>query len=205
MAVLDHEEVSEMLATYSLGRVTTQEAALVEQHLVDCPRCRAELAELRECGGAVAAARPPAPRGAVGPDRLGTDRAGGRATGGSPVAADRFGPEGGPGESPPPASPLSSSPCWGSSATGWSTSTTASAAPVRPRPARRQPAGHPRSGRPGAPHYSSQPKLHHARRCGGAARWPAYWVDDDLSTLPPGRTYQLWALSSGKVVSLAAC
>jgi anti-sigma-K factor RskA len=30
----------------------------------------------------------------------------------------------------------------------------------------------------------------------------AYWVDDDLSALPPGRTYQLWALASGKVVSL---
>jgi anti-sigma-K factor RskA len=27
-------------------------------------------------------------------------------------------------------------------------------------------------------------------------------VTDDLGALPPGRTYQLWALSSGKVVSL---
>ena len=30
----------------------------------------------------------------------------------------------------------------------------------------------------------------------------AYWVDDNLTALPPGHTYQLWALSSGKVVSL---
>jgi hypothetical protein len=30
----------------------------------------------------------------------------------------------------------------------------------------------------------------------------AYWVTDDLGALPPGHTYQLWALSSGKVVSL---
>ena len=30
----------------------------------------------------------------------------------------------------------------------------------------------------------------------------AYWVDDNLASLPAGRTYQLWALSSGKVVSL---
>jgi anti-sigma-K factor RskA len=30
----------------------------------------------------------------------------------------------------------------------------------------------------------------------------AYWVGDDFAVLPAGRTYQLWALASGKVVSL---
>jgi anti-sigma-K factor RskA len=30
----------------------------------------------------------------------------------------------------------------------------------------------------------------------------AYWVDDDFAALPAGHTYQLWALTSGKVVSL---
>jgi anti-sigma-K factor RskA len=30
----------------------------------------------------------------------------------------------------------------------------------------------------------------------------AYWVDDDFAPLPAHHTYQLWALSSGKVVSL---
>ncbi len=54
MAVLDHEEVSEMLAIYSLDALPADEAALVEQHLADCPRCQADLASLREVAGLLA-------------------------------------------------------------------------------------------------------------------------------------------------------
>ena len=54
MAALDHDEVSEMLAIYSLDALPADEAALVEQHLADCRRCQADLASLREVAGLLA-------------------------------------------------------------------------------------------------------------------------------------------------------
>ena len=59
MAALDHDEVSEMLAIYSLDAFA-YEAALVEQHLADCPRCQADLASLREKWPVCWRGRPPA-------------------------------------------------------------------------------------------------------------------------------------------------
>lgn len=47
-APLGHDEVQELLGAYALDAVDADEAALVEDHLRDCPRCRAELAAHRE-------------------------------------------------------------------------------------------------------------------------------------------------------------
>jgi anti-sigma-K factor RskA len=43
-----HHEIEELLGAYALDAVDTEEAAEVEAHLVDCPRCRAEVAAHRE-------------------------------------------------------------------------------------------------------------------------------------------------------------
>lgn len=48
MTDVAHEQVAELLGAYSLHAVDPDEAALVERHLADCPRCRAELAEHAE-------------------------------------------------------------------------------------------------------------------------------------------------------------
>lgn len=43
-----HHDIEELLGAYALDAVDAEEARLVEAHLVDCPRCRAEVAEHRE-------------------------------------------------------------------------------------------------------------------------------------------------------------
>lgn len=43
-----HHGIEELLGAYALDAVAAEEARLVESHLVDCPRCRAEVAEHRE-------------------------------------------------------------------------------------------------------------------------------------------------------------
>jgi anti-sigma factor RsiW len=45
---LAHEEVQELLGAYALHAVDADEAALVERHLEECPRCRGEVANHRE-------------------------------------------------------------------------------------------------------------------------------------------------------------
>ncbi|MGV3759476.1 MAG: anti-sigma factor domain-containing protein [Actinomycetota bacterium] len=43
-----HDEIAELLGAYALNAVDPDEAQAVEAHLVDCPRCRAEVADHRE-------------------------------------------------------------------------------------------------------------------------------------------------------------
>ena len=43
-----HHEIEELLGAYALDAVHPEEARLVEEHLVECPKCRAEVAEHRE-------------------------------------------------------------------------------------------------------------------------------------------------------------
>ena len=45
---MEHEECQELLGAYALDAVDAQEADGIERHLVDCPRCRAEMASFRE-------------------------------------------------------------------------------------------------------------------------------------------------------------
>jgi anti-sigma factor RsiW len=49
-----HDEISELLGAYALDAVDPDEAALLEAHLVDCPRCAAELAQHREVAALLA-------------------------------------------------------------------------------------------------------------------------------------------------------
>lgn len=44
----DHDAIADLLGAYALHAVDADEAALVEAHLAECPRCRAEVADHRE-------------------------------------------------------------------------------------------------------------------------------------------------------------
>lgn len=56
-----HEEIQSLLGAYALDAVDGPEAELVELHLRECPRCRAEVVEHRETAGFLGSAPAPAP------------------------------------------------------------------------------------------------------------------------------------------------
>ena len=45
---LTHTDIQELLGAYAIDAVDTEEAALIEEHLAGCPRCRNEVSEHRE-------------------------------------------------------------------------------------------------------------------------------------------------------------
>ncbi len=51
-----HQEAAELLGVFAVDAADPDEAALVEAHLAECPRCRAELDALREVAGALGTA-----------------------------------------------------------------------------------------------------------------------------------------------------
>jgi anti-sigma-K factor RskA len=63
---MTHAEVTELLGAYALDAIDVDERALVEDHLRDCPRCRAELAQHREVAAHLAYVGAPAPEGVWG-------------------------------------------------------------------------------------------------------------------------------------------
>ena len=58
-----HQDIQELLGAFALDATDAHEAALVRAHLGDCPRCRAEVAELRTAAAALAYAGTDAPDG----------------------------------------------------------------------------------------------------------------------------------------------
>ena len=58
---MSHEEITDLLGAYALDAVDPDEAAEIELHLRDCPRCRAEVAEHRETAAFLAHAGADAP------------------------------------------------------------------------------------------------------------------------------------------------
>ncbi|HEX2700437.1 MAG TPA: anti-sigma factor [Acidimicrobiales bacterium] len=60
---LTHLEIQELLGVYALDAVDAEEADLVEVHLRDCPRCRAEVADHREVAASLAQVGSTAPPG----------------------------------------------------------------------------------------------------------------------------------------------
>lgn len=59
----EHDDIAELLGAYALDAVDPDEAALVEDHLRECPRCAAEVAEHREVAAMLAHSGAPAPEG----------------------------------------------------------------------------------------------------------------------------------------------
>lgn len=60
---LTHSEIQELLGVYAIDAVDADEAAAVEEHLVECPRCRAEVAEHREAAALLSFSGADAPEG----------------------------------------------------------------------------------------------------------------------------------------------
>jgi len=60
---MTHDDLQELLGAYALDAVDADEAAAVEEHLADCPRCRAEVADLRETAALLAHSGTDAPAG----------------------------------------------------------------------------------------------------------------------------------------------
>jgi len=58
---LSHAELEALLGSYALDAVDGPEAEAVELHLVECPRCRAEVAEHREVAALLGNVGTPAP------------------------------------------------------------------------------------------------------------------------------------------------
>jgi len=57
----EHARISDLLGVYALDAVSPDEAALIEGHLRDCPRCRAEVDGHRETAAMLAATGTAAP------------------------------------------------------------------------------------------------------------------------------------------------
>lgn len=60
---MNHSEIEELLGVYALDAVDAQEAQVVEEHLATCPRCRAEVAAHREVAAMLGNAGGEAPEG----------------------------------------------------------------------------------------------------------------------------------------------
>jgi anti-sigma-K factor RskA len=58
-----HEDVSELLAAYALDAVVGAEVEDIEAHLIECPRCRAELDAYRDVSAAMGNSVEPLPEG----------------------------------------------------------------------------------------------------------------------------------------------
>lgn len=56
-----HEDIQSLLAVYALDAVDPDEADVIEAHLRECPRCRAEVSEHRETASMLASGHAPAP------------------------------------------------------------------------------------------------------------------------------------------------
>jgi hypothetical protein len=60
---MTHDEIAELLGAYALDAVDPDERDLVEEHLLSCARCRAEVAEHREVASLLAHSGADAPAG----------------------------------------------------------------------------------------------------------------------------------------------
>jgi anti-sigma-K factor RskA len=63
MERLTHRQIQDLLGAYALDAVDPDEAELVELHLRECPRCRAEVEDHRETAAMLAHVGAPAPAG----------------------------------------------------------------------------------------------------------------------------------------------
>lgn len=59
--MISHDDASGLLGAYALDAVDGDELPDLEEHLATCPRCRAELDDLREAAGALGNSREPPP------------------------------------------------------------------------------------------------------------------------------------------------
>ena len=63
MMDMSHDEIMELLGAYALDAIDEDERRVVEDHLPECPRCAAEVADHREVAAMLAYSGAPAPEG----------------------------------------------------------------------------------------------------------------------------------------------
>ena len=61
--MMSHQQAAELLAVFALDAVDDDEHELIEAHLAECPRCRAELDAHREVAAALGNSVEPLPEG----------------------------------------------------------------------------------------------------------------------------------------------
>jgi len=248
MPAIDHDEVSRLLAVYSLDALPADEVPEVEDHLADCARCQAELASLRDVASLLGNSGATSPEGIW--DRIARElwtqtatshrssplaTLGGSSSPGAPIAQESSAASGAETTSPPPGAgpgivvlpaPAERAPGRSKRMRVWRVAAVALVAAVMAivgvlsfrvvnldnRVNQLQSA----LGQHGAGQLVALALADPAHRSvelttkGSSLHaeivllpdGSAYWVADDLVALPPGHTYQLWALSSGKVISL---
>jgi anti-sigma-K factor RskA len=227
MAPVEHDELSRLLAVYSLDALPADEAALLEDHLVGCPSCQTELQALREVAGLLGSSGASAPEGAW--DRIARELSvpptnPRRSLPANEVVAP-VASQGAPAEAAPRQAPQNGAhrwrgpPAWRAAAVGLAAALAVVVGVLSYRVVDLN---------------NRVDQLQSALRGEGTAQLVAlalanpdhksvllttkssslhalvvvlpdghaYWVEDDLAALPTSSTYQLWALSSGKVVSL---
>jgi anti-sigma-K factor RskA len=203
MDTVDHAEFAELLAVYSLDALPPEEASELEGHLADCPRCRAELEALRDVAALLGNSGVSAPAGTW--DRI----------------ANELGTSAGAQAAPPLLAFQSRRrpPLWRNAAVAVAAVVLAvlgllsyRMVNLDHRVGQLQDA----LGQHGVGQLVALALADPAHRSieltektsPGRAQvvvlpdGTAYWVGDDLGGLPAGKTYQLWALASGKVVSI---
>jgi Anti-sigma-K factor rskA len=226
MAPINHDEISRLLAVYSLDALPPDEVPEVEDHLADCARCQAELASLRDVAGLLGNSGAVSPEGMW--DRIAREIRAQTTTATSPASAGPATSAPAPGRQDLTALPAQAGRTagrprrqlvWRAAAFGLVAAFLTVVAVLSFRvvnldnrvnqlqsalaqhgagqlvalaladPAHRTL----ELGTKGSSLHAEIVFLPDGR---------AYWVDDNLGGLPAGHTYQLWALSSGKVVSL---
>jgi anti-sigma factor RsiW len=211
---VNHDEASALLGAYALDAVSEEEAALIAAHVAECPQCTAELAEHREVAGMLGNMGGDAPRELW-------DR----------IASQATRPVGAPDRTPPIVVPTSLATerrhrRQGARRSPWAVAialTTVAAVTIAlmavqishlntrvahlssmyshqglllaEQAALLQPSTK-RVGLVDASGTTQQAELVLARS------GPSFFVNDQLATLPASKTYQLWAVTAGKPVSL---
>jgi Anti-sigma-K factor rskA len=222
MPPISHDEMSRLLAVYSLDALPPDEVPEVEDHLADCARCQAELASLRDVAGLLGNSGATSPEGTW--DRIANEIWAQTATPAStvvtslPASAERDIPVA-PAHTGRTARRSRREVVWRSAALGLVAACLAIVAVLSFRVVNldnRVNQLQSALGQHGAGQLVALALADPAHQSvalttkGSTSRAEivflpdgrAYWVGDNLAGLPPGHTYQLWALSSGKVVSL---
>ena len=202
MDAVDHTEFAELLAVYSLDALPPDEVSPLESHLADCPRCRAELESLRDVAALLGNSGLSAPQGTW--DRIASELGLPPADQAVPVLAFQS---------------RRRTPVWRNAALAVAAVVVVVLGLLSYRVVNldnrvgqlqaslgERGVGqlvtlaleNPASREVDLTAKTSPVRAHVVLLPDGTA----YWVDDDFAALPAGHTYQLWALASGKVVSL---
>ena len=202
MDTMDHAEFAELLAVYSLDALPPEEASVLEGHLAECPRCRAELEALRDVAALLGNSGVSAPAGTW--DRIANELGTSASDHVAPLLAFQS---------------RKRTPAWRNAAIAVAAVVLAVLGLLSYRMVNldhrvgqlQDALGQHGVGQMVAlaladpAHQSIELS---AKASSGRAQvvvlpdGTAYWVNDDLGGLPTGKTYQLWALASGKVVSI---